>query len=293
MTTPVTVTALRAGASGARHIGLRCPKVDVGDVPVISAIESAVRHHNYKHYRFSVRGRAMTSHAQPIKTPPEPLASPTPFDGRHSTGIDENKHAGSGESVSVAKMGMISAIGTALVTAAATIIVTVGNSEDPGAEATAEPATATVASGLTTITPTLDQTSWQGTFDQVAINDSGTEVAVSGSARADVDSVVVMIGPRQSGGQFWANETKVVNQQWKLVVATEPHLPEPYTIRARYWVRDSGADAIQTASDLVSQRTTPTPPPPPGQLVNCAEQFGDSCFTGPGWGPPSVYQSDQ
>lgn len=25
-------------------------------------------------------------------------------------------------------------------------------------------------------------------------------------------------------------------------------------------------------------------PRPPGQEVNCAEQFGDSCFTGPGWG---------
>jgi hypothetical protein len=195
---------------------------------------------------------------------------------RDSIGVDKRKRDGEGDSVSVAKMEMIGMIGAALVTAVTTIVVAV--SHDNGQ----------------TITPSLVKTSSLGSFDQVAINGSGTEVTVIGSAEKDVDSVVVLIGPRQSGGQYWAASANVFNQQWKLVVATEPHVPVPYEIRAYYRQRAGGRAATQSASYFAFQRTTPTPtPPPPGQEVNCAEQLGDSCFTGPGWGPPSVFRSDQ
>jgi hypothetical protein len=195
---------------------------------------------------------------------------------RDSIGVDKRKRDGEGDSVSVAKMEMIGMIGAALVTAVTTIVVAV--SHDNGQ----------------TITPSLVKTSSLGSFDQVAINGSGTEVTVIGSAEKDVDSVVVLIGPRQSGGQYWAASANVFNQQWKLVVATEPHVPVPYEIRAYYRQRGGGRAATQSASYFAFQRTTPTPtPPPPGQEVNCAEQLGDSCFTGPGWGPPSVFRSDQ
>lgn len=94
----------------------------------------------------------------------------------------------------------------------------------------------------------------------MAINDSGTEVTVTGSAEKYVDRVVVLIGPRQSGGQYWARQR----------------------------------ECIQPASYFTFQQSTPTPTPTPtppgGSIVSCAEQYGDSCFNGPGWGPPSVYQ---
>ena len=67
-------------------------------------------------------------------------------------------------------------------------------------------------------------------MDKVEINAAGTEVTVTGSARKDVDSVAVMVGPRQSGGQYWASQVNVFNQQWKVEVATDPRLPQPYTI---------------------------------------------------------------
>jgi hypothetical protein len=233
----------------------------------------------------------MTSQAQPISTPPEPLASPMPMDARHSTGIDKHKHAGPGDSVSVAKIGMISAIGTALVTAAATIFVSVGPHNDSAGKATNEQVAGNPASGPTTITPNPTG-SGLGSFDQLAINGSRSEVAVTGSAGRDVASVVVLIGPRQSGGQYWAASADVFNQQWKLVVATEPHLPEPYEVKAYYKERTAGAGGVH-ASNFALQPTAPTPPPPPGREVTCAVELGDSCFTGPGWGPPSVYRSDQ
>jgi len=54
-------------------------------------------------------------------------------------------------------------------------------------------------------------------MDKVEINAAGTEVTVTGFARKDVDSVAVMVGPRQSGGQYWAGQEKVFNSngRWK------------------------------------------------------------------------------
>ena len=54
----------------------------------------------------------------------------------------------------------------------------------------------------TTISNPTQQTSPLGSMDKVEINAAGTEVTVTGSARKDVDSVAVMVGPRQSGGQY-------------------------------------------------------------------------------------------
>jgi hypothetical protein len=188
---------------------------------------------------------------------------------------------------------MISTIGGALVTAvvAPIVLAVTHDNGSGGPTSTGE-----------TIRPTPSEGPTQGSFDQVSINESGTEVTVTGSAEKDVDSVVVLIGPRQSGGQYWAASANVVNQQWKLVVATDPHVPVPYQIKAYYRQHENGADywqragsaAIQSASHFTFPRSTPTPTPTPspGSIVSCAEQYGDSCFNGPGWGPPSVFQSD-
>jgi hypothetical protein len=202
-----------------------------------------------------------------------------------------------GDSVSAARITAYGVIGAALIGAiAATLNLLVGHDKGPD-----------VATGPTPTTishPPMTQASDQGSVDKVAIhgsvdeveiNGARTEVTVTGSAEKDVDSVAVLIGPRHSAGQqFWATVGNVFNQQWKLSIATEPHLLEPYTIKAVYHSVSAAVPKARVLSKLPFQGIQPTPPPSPSptnEIVNCAEQFGPGCFTGPGWGPPSSYQS--
>jgi hypothetical protein len=146
----------------------------------------------------------------------------------------------------------------------------------------------------TTISSPPQQTSPLGSMDKVEINAAGTAVTVTGSARKDVDSVAVMVGPRQSGGQYWANQGNVFNEQWKVEVAVDPRLPQPYTIDTRFHTVSVGAATASAYKFTFFQGTDPTTPTqPPNQIVNCAEQQGPDCFNGPGWGgPPSVFKSN-
>jgi hypothetical protein len=193
---------------------------------------------------------------------------------------------GPGDSVSAAKLSLYGSIGTALIAAVSAIIVGVVN-HDGG--------TVSKESTSTTFTPTaLSEVSDRGSFDKVAINDSGTEVTVSGRAEKDVNRVFVLVGPKPSGG-YWVGFADVLNQQWQADVQTEPRIPQPYTIAA-YYYGPSGGGASQGATKFTFQPTEPTTPPsapPADQIVDCAVQFGPSCFTDPGFGPPSVYKSNQ
>jgi hypothetical protein len=187
--------------------------------------------------------------------------------------------------VSAAKLTLYGTIGGALIAAVAAIIVGMVNHN--GGTVSKEPTSRT-------FTPTaLSEVSDRGTFDKVAINDSGTGVTVSGSAEKDVNRVFVLVGPKPSGG-YWVGFADVLNQQWRADVPTEPRIPQPYTIAAFYY-GPSGGGASQSGMKFTFQGTEPTTPPPPpaDQIVNCAVQFGPSCFTGPGFGPPSVYKSNQ
>ena len=194
---------------------------------------------------------------------------------------------GPGDSVSAAKLSLYGTIGGALIAAVSAIIVGVVN--DNGGTASKEPTS-------TTFTPTaLSEVSDRGSFDKVAINDSGTEVTVSGRAEKDVNRVFVLVGPKPSGG-YWVGFADVLNQQWQADVQTEPRIPQPYIIAAYYYYGPSGGGASQGATKFTFQPTEPTTPPPAppaDQIVDCAAQFGPSCFTGPGFGPPSVYKSNQ
>jgi hypothetical protein len=232
----------------------------------------------------------MTSHAQPISAPGRKGS-------RKPVGAVTDKGDGEGSSLSVAKIGLIGTIGAAIITVTPIAISAFNGSSGGNVSVTpvATPTTSAVATPPPPPTP-------RGSIDQVAVNATGTAVTVTGSAEKDVDRVIVLVGPRQSGGQYWANSANVVNGQWELVVATEPHVPLPYKTKAYFGGREAGSyyrpregsAPIQEASyfSLPETGPTPTPTPPPGPLVNCAEQQGDSCFNGPGWGPPSVYQSD-
>ncbi|MCV7100138.1 hypothetical protein [Mycobacterium palustre] len=236
----------------------------------------------------------MTSHAPRISAAGERKRSRRP----DPAGAGNRQADDDGSSMSVAKMGLIGTLGAAAVGAVTSIVIAVMHDGSvPNASAGGTPAPTTITS------PKPIRPSPRGSFDQVAINDSGTAVTVAGSAAKDIDSVVVLVGPRQSGGQYWANSTNVVNGRWQLVVATDPHVPVPYQIKAFYREREAGASyrpnqdgaVIRDVSRFSMPQSGPTPTPtpaPPEPLLSCAEQHGDSCFDGPGWGPPSVYQSD-
>ncbi len=123
--------------------------------------------------------------------------------------------------------------------------------------------------------------------DKVNINSAESKVTVAGTATGNVDSVWVTIGPRNSGGQqFWANWARVDGEQWQLDIDTDPRLVKPYEITAVPKVRMglASAYAFQTVS------TTTEPPTDSGQDLQCAEENGAGCFTGPGYGPKAVYQ---
>jgi hypothetical protein len=176
---------------------------------------------------------------------------------------------------------MYGAIGTAVVTAAASIFVAFGGSNgvDPVAEERPAPQ------------PSM------GSIDQVMVNSDNSEVTVAGWAAPTVESVVVAIGPRESGGQYWAASADVFQQEWRLDVATPPQLSRPYEVKAYYKQRSNGAAGIESISGYAYSKSEPAPPPPPpspGQLAECVAQQGDSCFQGqPGWDSSSTYEPQQ
>jgi hypothetical protein len=177
-------------------------------------------------------------------------------------------------------------IATALITTIGGIIVAVmhqGNPVDPVSK---------VSTATTIIPTTLRQESARGKYDKLAFSDSG--VTVYGHAESDVDGVFVLVGPKPSGG-YWVGFANVFNQQWQADVATQAKIqPDEYPVTT-YYHRSGGAAARPSAFKLTFQGATPTtaPPSPTNPIVNCAEQHGPDCFTGPGWGPPSVYQPNQ
>jgi hypothetical protein len=222
-------------------------------------------------------GGKMKSPAQPFSTPPQ---SPAFWKRHRSTGVTTDEKATTSDSVSVAKLSMIGTLGAALITAAVPIVSSI-TSNDGGVES---------------MPVTQVQESDRGSIDHVAVSDSGTKVTVSGWANPTVESVGVMIGPPEAKEPIGAGLSTVSDGKWSMVVTTEPHIPSPYEIKAFYRVRTVHAAGIHKASHIAFPLVQPPPapaPPTPGQEATCAVEFGDSCFTGPGWGSPSIYRSDQ
>jgi hypothetical protein len=225
----------------------------------------------------------------------------------------------SSDTVSVAKIGLYGTIGTAIISAITTAVVGLINYNDRQGDTAskAPPSAPTTTSAQTAFTPELSQESDDGSFNKVQFDGKGG-VSVSGVAEKYVSAVFVVIGPKPSGG-YWYGQANVSDQHWQADVATDPPW-ENYSIWASYWP-DAGAhpsapkapsgpavQAAAPASRPLPETTTPraldfkippeptattTPPPIPQELVNCAVQFGPSCFTGPGFGAPSVYQPKQ
>jgi hypothetical protein len=233
----------------------------------------------------------------------------------------------SSDTVSVAKLGLYGTIGTAIISAVTTAVIGLINYNDRPDDTVSKgspPSTTAAPTPAAAFTPTLSQKSDDGSFNKVQFDGAGG-VTVSGVAEEYVSAVFVVIGPKPSGG-YWYGQANVSDQHWQADVATDPPWGN-YSIWASYWT-DAGTapgappsvprgtsppavQAVAPAGRLVSETTRisavtftvppevpPEPtatssPPIPDELVSCAVQFGPSCFTGPGFGAPSVYQPKQ
>ena len=226
--------------------------------------------------------------------------------------------------VSAAKIGVYGTIATTLIGAAVTIIVQVIK-PDTVPIAKESPLTTTIAAAPTAQTgskPPLSQESPDGSWDllQYHGNDS---VTVGGLAEEYVQLVFIAIGPNSSH-KYWQSHVDVVNQQWQADIPTGES-SKNYPITVSYWPSRGGAPGAppaapvlqtapssapvvapagrlvsettsQSALKLIFEATDPTPPPQPpspDQIADCVVESGPSCFTGPGFGPPSVYQPKQ
>jgi hypothetical protein len=186
----------------------------------------------------------------------------------------QDKQPGGRDSVSVARLTMIGTLGAALVTGIVTIVAQFGPPHSSGETPAKE-------------TPSGISYDYTGDYAKSA-------VTVNGSATDDVDEVAVLIGPRPFGGKYWGETAKVVNGAWDVTVKTDPNLPKPYLIQAipHFGHRNSalGANTIEPYSFGSGDTSTPQPPSPQDPL-QCAVQYGPSCFAGPGWGTPVIRQS--
>jgi hypothetical protein len=199
---------------------------------------------------------------------------------------------GPGSTVSGAKLGVYGGIATALITAIGSIIVAMMNHHDVVPVSNDKTmSAASNESTWTTITPTVSQGSDQGPVDRYAINDSRTEVKVWGHADKGVDGVFLLIGPKPSAGGYWLAFPTIFNQQWEADVPTEPKISPDFKIWAIPHTPGGARPMKFTFQNDPPMPPKPTPSPDP--LMDCAAQHGPDCFTGPDWGPPSVYQPNQ
>lgn len=158
-----------------------------------------------------------------------------------------------------------------------------------------------VAAGITAVASVLSgfwhndtggtelQKSPLGSVEEVASNESGSAVAVTGWAASGVDDVVVLIGPKSSDGQYWVANASVSDQQWGVVVPTDPHVAPGYKVKAYFNLGIMPAVAAEPL-EFIPPTPPPTPPAIPADITECAAQYGDRCFTSPEWGPPAIYQ---
>lgn len=174
-------------------------------------------------------------------------------------------------------IGLIGTLGGALIAAMPSILDKIG----PG-------------DGNVPSTPVTEiQGSGHVWVDKVKFSDSGTKVTVSGSAVPRVEAVGVMISPPDAGDPTWSAGTKVSDGKWSVVVSADQKMPSDVEIKAYYKERTASAmPVMKSYVTFQSASTTSTAPPPaPAQVTDCPAQTAEGCFTGPGWGPPSIYRT--
>jgi hypothetical protein len=196
-------------------------------------------------------------------------------------GIGDHKRASAGDNpVSVAKISGLFVVGAALITAIPTSISLLSHETDPPLK------NATTAPTTTTLPQVPDSGLVFGPFE------SG-KLTVSGSAQKDVVGMWVSIGPKPLGG-YDTGCGNVADGQWQAVVPTDPSWPKyRLTTVPAYRSCASAGGATGLKFTFQGTETTTPPTPPPGQVLDCAKQYGPSCLTGPGFGPATTYQPKQ
>jgi hypothetical protein len=193
---------------------------------------------------------------------------------------------GPGDSVSVAKLSLYGTIAAAIIGA---VPVTFGVLDRNDNSTVPKEPTPTLSSEALRFSPIING-----------------KLTVSGSAQKDVNGMYVVIGPKSSGG-YDTGCGNVVNQQWQAEVATDPSwqkyplvtvpaygsCPGATTASAFKFTFQPRADTQHLADDPTNPLPETTTPPPPPDVMDCVKISGPSCLTGPGFGPPSVYQPKQ
>ncbi|WKG05637.1 hypothetical protein [Mycolicibacterium sp. HK-90] len=194
---------------------------------------------------------------------------------RNSTDANTGSHTGASE-VSVAKIAMMSAIATALIGAVPTVIDMVNG--DPGP---------------VTIPMSERQSNDRVFVDDPILSDSGRKLSISGTADPFVEAVGVMLTDPKAHLPIFTATTNVTDGKWNVVATSDHEIPQPLEVKAYYKERAAtGAGIMKTSYAFRLDPPSPPPSPQPGQQTGCAAQNPDGCFSGPGWGPPSIYRTD-
>lgn len=174
-----------------------------------------------------------------------------------------------------AMIGLVGTLGGALIAAMPSILTTINQHND-----------------IPSAPVTQVQSSDRGSVDSVTFSDSGTKVTVAGSAISRVEAVGVMVSPSDVAEPIWTAGTNVSDGKWSLVVNAGQKLPPEVEIKAFYKERTvSAAPIMKTSYVTLQAASTTSTPVPPAPVNGCSTQTGDGCFTGPGWGPPSIYRT--
>jgi hypothetical protein len=200
-------------------------------------------------------------------------------------GIGKRKRTGASDAVSVAKITGLFVIGAAIITAIPTSISLLSHETvdtKPPPPTTAPP------------TPTATSVSNGGPDTGLRFGPlTNGKLPVSGSAQKDVMGVYVVIGPKSSSGGYDTGCGNVVNQQWQAEVPTDASWPNYPLVTVPAYGPCVGTTSAKPLKFTFQGTESTTPPPPPGQILDCAKQYGPSCFSGPDFGPPTTYQPNQ
>jgi hypothetical protein len=132
--------------------------------------------------------------------------------------------------------------------------------------------------------PTSNGTTPNGTIDGVTVSDDRTQVTVIG--RTTAHAVAVLVGPRPgSYTEYWASGVTITSapatglsegdNAWRVIVQTDPRLPDTYRVKAYFDSRSVGFVPPPVSPLDLAQDT-----------VKAAIRCGDGCL-----GPPAVYQN--
>ncbi|CQD13702.1 hypothetical protein BN1232_02754 [Mycobacterium lentiflavum] len=194
-------------------------------------------------------------------------------------GIGRHQGSGPGDSVATAaKITGLFALCAAIITAIPPSINLLSSDKQPPLPTNTAPTTTTLPkvpdSGLT--------------FGPL----KNGKLTVSGSAQKDVVGMYVMIGPKPPGG-YDTGCGVVTDGRWQVEVPTDPSWPKYPLMTVPAYGSCASAGSATGLNFTVRGTGTTTPTPPPGQVLDCTKENGPSCLTGPGFGPPTVYQPNQ